>query len=99
MSIEIMHVDFQTHGTNILEVLQKIAGSLFFYHPVVRLRVANSTTKGTDASTSYITEHAPGCKTAAATEHWAIDPFEANHLLKDRDLIHIYITINRRFCI
>ena len=36
MSIEIMHVDFQTHGTNILGVLQKIAGSLFFFdHPVV----------------------------------------------------------------
>ena len=30
MSIEIMHINFQIHGTNILGVLQKIAGSLFF---------------------------------------------------------------------
>ena len=30
MSIEIMHIDFQTHGANILGVLKKIAGSLFY---------------------------------------------------------------------
>ena len=34
MSIKIMHVDFQSHGTNILGVLQKFAGSPFFDHPV-----------------------------------------------------------------
>ena len=65
------------------------------------LNKLSSTNRITDwlVTWRYITGHAPGCKTAAATEYWTIDPLEANHLLKDRDLIHIYITINRRFCI
>ena len=37
MSIEIVDVDFQIHGTNILGVLQKFAGSLLFGPPCMLL--------------------------------------------------------------
>ena len=40
MNIEIMHANFQIDGTNILGVLQKISGSLFFFdHPVVLIHL------------------------------------------------------------
>ena len=43
MSIEIMHVDFQTHGTNILEVLQK--SPVFFFLTTLHIKMYNLSQK------------------------------------------------------